>query len=647
MKKWSALSFVLVLVATGFAAETENRHPLDPLTKNELAAAVQLLRADARVPSAAFFPVVVLNEPPKGEVLAFTPGSTYRREAYVEVYDRPHNALSRAIVDLRSRQVLSLILQPPGTQPTTFLDEYSSILPVVRENADWIDAMRRRGLNPDDVYLDVWAGGDLPIPTASDGTAVPAGTRIMRVLSFFQGDLPNPYDRPIEGVVVAVDMNRLKVLQVLDTGIRPISMTSGNAENERNPLPPLREPSGAKPGYQIIGHEVRWQNWRFRYALHPRDGLVLYLVGYQQPEGRRSIAYRMSLSEIYVPYGLPDINWVWRTAFDEGEYGLGRYANPLLPDIDAPADATFLNVRLADDVGGSILYPRAVAIFEQEAGMLWKRVDPTTVQQDARGSRQLVVTANSWIGNYIYGLTYTFRQDGSLDVRIDLAGTTLNRGVQSAAEAEEFGTLVGENVAAPNHQHFFSFRLDLDIDGTANSVVEANVTNAPSEFGNAFKAVETLLANETEARRDAGPGTARSWKVKSGSGTNKLGQATGYSLRSSDPVLPYSTAEFGARQRAGFVEHQLWVTAYQPDEFYATGPFPNQGRAGEGLPEYSNGQSLMNQDVVLWYTLGVTHVPEVEDYPVMPTASVGFRLTPSGFFSRNPALNVPRPLTRR
>ena len=57
------------------------------------------------------------------------------------------------------------------------------------------------------------------------------------------------------------------------------------------------------------------------------------------------------------------------------------------------------------------------------------------------------------------------------------------------------------------------------------------------------------------------------------------------------------------------------------------------GRPGTG--------SLLDTDVVIWYTLGVTHLVRPEDEPVMPAFRVGFRLLPTGFFSRNPAINGP------
>jgi hypothetical protein len=54
---------------------------------------------------------------------------------------------------------------------------------------------------------------------------------------------------------------------------------------------------------------------------------------------------------------------------------------------------------------------------------------------------------------------------------------------------------------------------------------------------------------------------------------------------------------------------------------------------------------LENTDVVAWYTFGAHHVVRPEDWSVMPVATVGFILKPAGFFDRNPALNVPRPMS--
>src|SRR5204863_492420 len=52
-------------------------------------------------------------------------------------------------------------------------------------------------------------------------------------------------------------------------------------------------------------------------------------------------------------------------------------------------------------------------------------------------------------------------------------------------------------------------------------------------------------------------------------------------------------------------------------------------------------QQIDDTYVVFGYTFGHTHIPRPEDYPVMPTAYIGFLLKPNGFFDLNPANDVP------
>ena len=107
--------------------------------------------------------------------------------------------------------------------------------------------------------------------------------------------------------------------------------------------------------------------------------------------------------------------------------------------------------------------------------------------------------------------------------------------------------------------------------------------------------------------------------------------------------MPYVAPASLVRQRAAFINHHFWATRYSPDEMYAAGVYPNQSRGGDGLAAWvANNEPLVNQDVVVWYTLGVTHIPRPEEWPVMPVTHVGFKMIPGGFFARNPALDVPR-----
>ena len=95
-------------------------------------------------------------------------------------------------------------------------------------------------------------------------------------------------------------------------------------------------------------------------------------------------------------------------------------------------------------------------------------------------------------------------------------------------------------------------------------------------------------------------------------------------------------------QRAGCMSKNLWVTPYRAAERFPAGEYPNQNPGGDGLPKWvAADRSLEQTDLVLWYVFGHNHVPRLEDWPVMPVATLGFTLKPDGFFSQNPGLDVP------
>ena len=138
--------------------------------------------------------------------------------------------------------------------------------------------------------------------------------------------------------------------------------------------------------------------------------------------------------------------------------------------------------------------------------------------------------------------------------------------------------------------------------------------------------------------------SCRSWMVVNPNRTNILGQNTGYQLMPGENSVPYLHPEAPVYQRAGFLKHHLWATRYHPDELYASGDYPNQSTVTSGLPGWrEDGQSLDNQDLVLWYVFGVTHNPRPEEWPIMPSHRTGFKLVPNGFFDHNPSYDVPTP----
>lgn len=664
--RFRTLALLLALAAGCVAAPASRQaaskpavHPLDPLTAVEIESAVAILQSAGRFSEGMFLPILVLREPSKGAVRAFKPGSPFPREAFAVILDRKENRTTEAVIDLGKRAVVSSKVIP-DVQPNVLEEEFNSVPKIVRADPAWRAAMEKRGIKDfDKVLIDTWAAGVLPAKGAKPGA------RLSRALSFYKGDAKNGYGRPIEGVVAVVDVNQGKVVEVVDTGVRPLARTSQDFDaaslgKPRTGLKPLtvEQPEGVS--FEIDGNLVRWQNWRFRFALHPREGLVLYTIGYEDGGRVRPILHRASVAEMIVPYGDPDINWVWRAAFDEGEYGLGRLANELEEGRDAPDNARFVDAVMAGETGEPETWKNAIAFFERDGGILWKHFDDGTERSYSRRARQLVMMYHVTVGNYDYFLHWIFNQDGSLEVRAEASGILLAKGVpqhtcQSCVAAregkpvtgdEKTGMLVAEQIVAPNHQHFFSFRLDFDVDGTENSVSELNISSLPADQANphlnGFAMDKTTLQSELEARRSLNLATLRHWKVFNSSVTGPLGHNPGYLLHPGENTGPYQHPGATARKRAAFVDHHLWVTAYHADEMNASGPYPNQHPGGDGLPKWTaDNAPLVGKDVVLWYTVGLTHVPRPEEWPIMPTAGVGFKLVPAGFFDRNPALDVP------
>src|SRR5205823_7948437 len=118
--------------------------------------------------------------------------------------------------------------------------------------------------------------------------------------------------------------------------------------------------------------------------------------------------------------------------------------------------------------------------------------------------------------NYEYGFNRVFHQDGALEMELVLTGILSAKGVDGKGHAAH-GHMVAENVAAVHHQHFFNFRLDMDVDGAGNSVAEMNTAASPDRaadpFHKAMVMTETSMRGEKEAVRSLDLASSRKWKV--------------------------------------------------------------------------------------------------------------------------------------
>lgn len=622
-------------------------HPLEPLSAIEVSAAVGLLRTSSAFTASTRVISILLKEPSKELVHSWPDVAAIDREAAAVLFDNGLNTAYDAVVNLTAGVVVSVIAAPAGSQPTMSIDEQAECEQAVLASPAFKAALKKHyGIEDTSLVMaDIWSAGNY-------GTEEDRSRRLARPLCFLRSDpTDNGYARPIEGIRPVVDLNLMEVIRVEEYGEWALPPEPGNysasrVSDFRRDIKPLAITQDEGPSFVLDGRQMSWQKWKFVIGFNAREGLTLHHIRYTDEGRDRSILYRASLTEMVVPYGDPAPTQVRKNAFDVGEYGMGMCANSLRLGCDCLGHIQYLDAHLCDSRGGALTIPNAICIHEEDFGILWKHTDRRLPDApEVRRSRRLVVSSVSTVENYEYGFFWYFYQDGNIQFEIKLTGI-LSLGAVHAGEKPKYGTMIAPQLYAPNHQHFFNVRLDFDLDGVANSVQQVDAVAEPVDennpFENAFYARAVVVETEKQARAHLKLETARTWKIVNPAVKNAVGDAVGYKFMPGDNSFPLASPNAWWRKRAGFVNHHVWVTPYREDEKYAAGDFPNQSGGGAGLSAWTEAdRPVANTDLVFWYTFGHTHIPRPEDYPVMPTAYIGFLLKPNGFFAQNPANDVP------
>jgi primary-amine oxidase len=652
-------------------------YPLDPLTANEFATLKSILSKQAFLGPRPDYVWVQLQEPPKAEVLAFKPGRPMRREAQVVALSPERHNAFEMVVDLNARKLES-IKDLGNLQPFFAESEYRKAREIVDSSPEIRAALAKRGYKltgkpSDRFYVDFYAAGQAPQASVNGKTI-----RAMRVLFADRQGGINHYGPYVEGLQALVDIYGGRLIAIEDTPGAVAHQWVPEDIFDRKVLGPRFSQTGLSiapatiPDLKLAGNHVVWGNWDFRFSFNQREGLVLHQISYNDGGRLRSICYRAAVSELLVPYADPSKPWIWREFFDEGEYGLGESSSAATPGEDLPNNALTLDAMLpTESLDRSPALAQRVFFYERDGGALFAHTQggqsPAGSARIYARAKELVAGFVATVGNYDYVLKWVFRQDASFAFEVDLDGLDLiktvessqcqlcllkNRaalaknapGVYTAGGDQAFGTLVSPQMDAVFHQHWINLRMDFDIDGTGNAVEEMNTQPFPLDranpMGRAFTIAETVFGTAEQARRNLNPATNRTWIIYNPSVRSALGHFAGYEIDAAENTtscLP--EARFG--DDSSFVQRHFWVTRYAPSQLYAAGKYPNQAPAGyhDGLFEYSgSGGEIYNQDVVIWYSLGFTHITRPEDYPIMTADRLTVNFKPRGFFTRSPAL---------
>ncbi len=654
-KAWISDTFVNDVFQSGldqtFQVE-KTPHPLNALTADEIKQAVEIVKASPDFKPNTRFTQIALAEPEKAKVWDFVLNGTAvdaPRQANITMLDGKF--VIEALVDLKDKKIMHW--EPiKDAHGMVLLDDFMAVQKIVIGSQEYIDALKKRGIDDPSKVMTT----PLTVGYFDGKDGLKQEDRLLKVVSYLDTGDGNYWAHPIENLVAVVDLVGKKIIKIEEGAIVPVPKEPRPYDGrDREPVAhkPLEitEPEGKN--YTITGNMIHWQNWDFHLSLDSRVGPIISTVTFNDNGKKRQVMYEGSLGGMIVPYGDPDVGWYFKAYLDSGDYGMGTLTSPLVRGKDVPSNAVLLNQTIPDYTGAPMEIPRAMAIFERYAGPEYKHQEMNQPNVSTE-RRELVVRWISTVGNYDYIFDWIFHENGTIGIDAGATGIEAVKGVTaktmhdpSAKEDTKYGTLIDHNIVGTTHQHIYNFRLDMDVDGTNNSLVAMDPEVKPNTAGgprtSSLQINQYNIDTEQQAAQKFDPGTIR--LLSNTSKENRMGNPVSYQ------IIPYAGgthpvatgAKFAPDEwiyhRLSFMDKQLWVTRYHPNEMYPEGKFPNRSTQDTGLGQFSkDNESLDNQDDVVWMTTGTTHVARAEEWPIMPTEWVHTLLKPWNFFDETPSL---------
>ncbi|KAF2670550.1 peroxisomal copper amine oxidase [Microthyrium microscopicum] len=633
-------------------------HPFDPLNEAEIAKAVSIVRKEHQE---LFFNAVTLWEPRKAEMMAWL--------AAPETAMRPHRVADvvcigkgskvyDGVVDLTENKIISWELTD-GVQPLISMEDLQIVETVVRKDPKVIEQCGIIGIPPEDmhkVYCDPWTVGY----DERFGNKV----RLQQALMYYRPHIDDSqYTYPLDFCPIfnadtheIIHIDIPKVRRPLNTA-PPSNYHAAAIQAEggfRTDLKPISitQPEGVS--FKVTGREISWVNWKLHVGFNYREGIVLNNITFTDKGVERPVFWRMSLAEMVVPYGNPEHPHQRKHAFDLGEYGGGYMTNSLALGCDCKGAIHYMDADFVNRAGNPTSIKKAICIHEEDAGILFKHTDFRDDSVTVTRARKLIVSHVFTAANYEYCVYWQFHLDGTIQLEIKLTGILNTYAMNPGEDTLGWGTEVYPGVNAHNHQHLFCLRLDPNVDGPNNTILqvdaergEGEVGSATNPYGNAFYAKKTKLETPETSKCDYNGSTSRTWDIANESKLNPYSKKpVSYKLVSRE--VPSLLPREGSLvwKRAGFARHAVHVTKYSDAQIHPAGRHVPQtsGEPSAGLPawiEEDPKANIVNTDVVLWHTFGLTHFPAPEDYPVMPAEPMTVMLRPRNFFERNPCLDIP------
>ncbi|NWR78463.1 AOC3 oxidase, partial [Centropus unirufus] len=411
-----------------------------------------------------------------------------------------------------------------------------------------------------------------------------------------------------------------------------------------SPGPLQYEPQG--PRYSIKGNHVTFQGWSVAFGMNPNSGPRLFDIRYR---GER-IVYELSVQEAIAVYG-SNCPAGMTTRYLDGSFGMGKFAYELVRGLDCPYTATFVDLHYLAGSDTPKTNQKSLCIFEHDAAIPLRRhfSDSQSFYYGGLRKNTLVIRAISTLINYDYVWDFMFHGNGAVEVRMHATGYISSSFFHD--RGTNYGNRVGPHTLGTMHLHHLHYKVDLDVDGQLNNVdtldMDYEVVKAPWSVQNTIDRLylrRKRLEREDEAAFTLGAPMPRYVSFAS-SKSNKWGHPRSYRIQIvsfSGEHLPLSSA---MERSISWGRYQLAVTRRKEEEPTSTSIY-NQNDPWTptvAFADFINNETITNEDVVAWISVGFLHVPHAEDVPNTVTVGtgVGFFLRPYNYFNEDPSVDSP------
>jgi primary-amine oxidase len=495
----------------------------------EVHAAAKLIRETAAAKTVKFN-CITLREPPKLQYAVYKQGRASRpdRRAFAIVIEQDNSGqIAEIIVNLTHGKIEEWKLVK-DVMPTLTLEDLDLMERISRKDPRVIEACRGLGITDmTKVFIDGWAIG------VDERWGFER--RLQQGLAYYRNhELDNQYAHPLDFTVVA-DTEREEVLSVdiryvngertaiplTEHHYLPHFISDGYKHDKLKPIE-IVQPQGVS--FQVNGNELSWAGYKMHIGFNYREGIVLSDVRMHDPyEGRhRPLFNRISVAEMVVPYGCPEVPHHKKHAFDLGEYGSGYMTNSLKLGCDCKGAIHYMDAVLCTGNGDPAVIKNAICIHEEDNGLLYKHTDCRDGTGVSARDRKLIISQIITAANYEYGFYHTFTLDGTYKLEVKLTGmlNTYCMHPSEQASVNPYGTIVAPTIIAQNHQHLFSLRIDPEVDGRNNTVVQNDAVesveplgSAENPYGNGFYCQKTPLRTALEGATVYRHETGRTWDI--------------------------------------------------------------------------------------------------------------------------------------